>query len=160
MQVWQVQITVGGSAGATVLISYYGRSPGVGPGLDQINFTIPQGVSGCNVSLVIQTIGTPSTLSNNTTIPIMPGGRPCLAFPVAVPGRTLAATACLERGVHLRFVQMNQLSTTTYLNNTPTTKVSAQASASFVHYTQAQLASQYTSIFSPAVSLESLRGNG
>ena len=50
-----IQVFVGGVQANVI---YRGRS--AAPGLDQINFTIPQGVTGCYVSLVVQT---------NTTTP-------------------------------------------------------------------------------------------
>jgi hypothetical protein len=42
--------------GVSASIAYYGRSPGAGAGLDQINFTVPQGVSGCNVAWALLAI--------------------------------------------------------------------------------------------------------
>jgi hypothetical protein len=66
-----IQVFVGGVQAA---LTYYGRSPGAPPGLDQINFTIPSDPSGCNVSLVVQT---GLLVSNTTTIPIVPGGGAC-----------------------------------------------------------------------------------
>ena len=65
-----IQVFVGGVAAA---VTYRGRS--AGPGLDQINFTIPAGVSGCRVSLMVVTNGT--TVSNAPTIPVAPGGSSC-----------------------------------------------------------------------------------
>ena len=62
-----VQIFVGGQP-ATVL--YGGR--GSSPGLDQINFTVPSGLSGCYVSVVAQVNG---VVSNFTTIPIAAAGQ-------------------------------------------------------------------------------------
>ncbi len=53
-------------------VAYHGRSGF--PGLDQINVVIPQGVSGCYVSVYIKT-GT--YLSNFTTIPVSASGGPC-----------------------------------------------------------------------------------
>jgi len=62
-----VQVFVGGQA-ATVL--YGGR--GSSPGLDQINFTVPSGLSGCYVSVVVQVNG---VVSNFATIPIAAAGQ-------------------------------------------------------------------------------------
>jgi uncharacterized protein (TIGR03437 family) len=48
------QVFVGGVASPSV--SYWGRAPGSIPGLDQINFRVPDGAPlGCNVSVVVQT---------------------------------------------------------------------------------------------------------
>jgi uncharacterized protein (TIGR03437 family) len=62
-----VQIFVGGQS-ATVL--YGGR--GSSAGLDQINFMVPAGLSGCYVSVVAQVNG---VVSNFTTIPITAPGQ-------------------------------------------------------------------------------------
>lgn len=59
--------------GVKANLLYRGRSGYVG--LDQINFTVPQGVPpGCAVSLVIQTN---NLVSNGTTISVMPAGGVC-----------------------------------------------------------------------------------
>ncbi len=54
-------------------VRYHGRNPS-DPGLDQINFDIPSGVSGCYVSLVIQTA---NQVSNTTTLAVSPNGTTC-----------------------------------------------------------------------------------
>jgi hypothetical protein len=64
-----IQVWVGGVSAA---VAYRGRS--AAPGLDQINFVVPPGLSGCSVSLAVQT---GATLSNYTTMPIAPNGGPC-----------------------------------------------------------------------------------
>jgi uncharacterized protein (TIGR03437 family) len=53
-------------------VSYSGRSQY--PGLDQINVTVPAGVSGCYVSVVVQTA---DTVSNFATLPVALTGRTC-----------------------------------------------------------------------------------
>ena len=71
------------SSGAKVLVAgkeatvlYAGRS--AAPGLDQINFKVPDGVAGCRASLVVQ-IGT--LVSNFTTLAIAAAaGEPCHEF--------------------------------------------------------------------------------
>ena len=62
-----VQVFVGGQP-ATV--QYGGR--GSSSGLDQVNFQVPNGLSGCYVSVVVQVAG---VVSNFTTIPIAPVGQ-------------------------------------------------------------------------------------
>jgi hypothetical protein len=52
-------------------VQYSGRSSY--PGLDQINVVVPAGVSGCYVSVVVQTGNYESTF---VTIPVAPSGRP------------------------------------------------------------------------------------
>jgi hypothetical protein len=75
--------------GVQATVQYRGRSGG--PGLDQVNFTVPAGVQpGCAVSLVTQTGGPNSSLLSNTvTIPVMPNGGQCsdpvvTGFPAAM----------------------------------------------------------------------------
>jgi len=68
------QVLVGG---ISATVTYAGRSPGAGPGLDQINFTIPAGLSGCFVSVQVVTPTTPVIVSNATTIPIAATGGGC-----------------------------------------------------------------------------------
>jgi uncharacterized protein (TIGR03437 family) len=145
----QPTILIGGIAANIV---YYGRSPGAGPGLDQINFTIPSGVTGCNVSMVVQTTGTPATLSNSTTIPIAANGGAC-SDTYGIQASTWSPLLAMANGINVSFLEMIQTSTTTYTKGTanPTT-VATQINADFVHYTQAQLSSQYQNIFVPGAS--------
>jgi uncharacterized protein (TIGR03437 family) len=65
-----VQVWVG-SQKAT--ITYAGRA-GCCAGLDQIVFVVPQGVSGCNVSVTVQIN---NSVSNTTTMAIAPNGGTC-----------------------------------------------------------------------------------
>ncbi len=59
------QVFVGGIPSPSV--TYWGRSPNTIPGLDQINFVVPQDAPlGCNVSIVVQTDAI--TVSNAPTI--------------------------------------------------------------------------------------------
>ncbi|MEZ5353336.1 MAG: hypothetical protein R2762_11920 [Bryobacteraceae bacterium] len=69
-----VEIFVGGKLAN---VRYRGRAPGFA-GLDQLVFDIPDGVSGCSVSLVVRVGG---NTSNFTTIP------------VAAPGKTVCSDA-------------------------------------------------------------------
>lgn len=62
--------------GVEAIIKYRGRSGA--PGLDQINFLMPQGVpAGCYVSLMVQTDTTPVRVSNGPTIPVSNSGGTC-----------------------------------------------------------------------------------
>lgn len=83
-----VQIFVGGQP-ATVL--YGGR--GSSPGLDQINFTVPNGLNGCYVSVVAQVNG---VVSNFTTIPITAPGQTTCSDGAA--GLSAANLAKLQNG--------------------------------------------------------------
>lgn len=69
-----IEVDIGGQA---AFVQYHGRSQY--PGLDQINVQVPQGISGCYVSVVVRT---GDTVSNFGTIPVAPSGRTC-SEPVA-----------------------------------------------------------------------------
>lgn len=69
-----IEVDIGGRF-ATV--QYHGRSQY--PGLDQINVQVPNGVSGCHVSVVVRS---GNMVSNFGTIPVAASGRTC-AEPVA-----------------------------------------------------------------------------
>ncbi len=71
-----------GSTRATV--TYAGRAPGF-VGLDQINFVVPEGVSGCAVGLIIR-VGT--AVSNLTTIAVSATGGVC-SDPLGLPSSLL-----------------------------------------------------------------------
>jgi uncharacterized protein (TIGR03437 family) len=64
-----ISVTIGG---APAVVQYHGRSQY--PGLDQINAVVPAGISGCAVSVVVQT-GTYT--SNFATLPVAAAGRTC-----------------------------------------------------------------------------------
>jgi uncharacterized protein (TIGR03437 family) len=147
----QVHVLIGGAEANVV---YFGRSPGAGPGLDQINFTIPSGVTGCNVSLVVTTAGSPATFSNSTTIPINPGGGTC-SDTYAIPNSTWSPLLSLTGGANTGFLQVSLGAATTYQNSQPSTDSTYQLTADFRHYTASQLSSQYSTLFAPNVSLGS-----
>lgn len=68
-------------------VSYKGRSSS--PGLDQINFTVPAGVSGCYVPVVAVVNGTPS---NFTSTSVSAGGGTC-SDPAGLPGSAINRVA-------------------------------------------------------------------
>jgi uncharacterized protein (TIGR03437 family) len=65
-----IEVTVGGKP---ALVKYQGRS-GCCAGLDQIQFVVPEGISGCFVPLLVQIGG---VVSNWTSISIAPEGGNC-----------------------------------------------------------------------------------
>lgn len=65
----EIEVDIGG---VPATVSYHGRSAYAG--LDQINVTVPAGVSGCNVSVVVVT---GSYVSNFGTLPVAASGRTC-----------------------------------------------------------------------------------
>ncbi len=64
----QTQVLVGNQ---TATVEYAGRGGG-SPGLDQIDFTVPAGLSGCRVSLAVSVGG---VTGNVTTIAVAPAGQ-------------------------------------------------------------------------------------
>ncbi len=64
-----IEVDIGGIPAS---VQYHGRS--TYPGLDQINVVVPQGVSGCNVSLAVVTSG---IVSNIAFLPVAGEGRTC-----------------------------------------------------------------------------------
>ena len=64
-----VKVYIGGKLAP---VAYAGRSQF--PAVDQINVTVPAGVTGCNVSVVVQT---GQLISNTGTIPVAASGRTC-----------------------------------------------------------------------------------
>jgi uncharacterized protein (TIGR03437 family) len=148
-------VSVAGSVGPPVTVSvggipatvtYYGRSPGAGPGLDQINFTIPAGLSGCFASLVVQTSATsttPATLSNNPSIPIAANGGLC-SDPAYLPVSTWPSLLALPGGVSVAGFQLNQ--------SGPTASASSEFKAGFSSATQTQFASDYAGLSEPNVA--------
>jgi uncharacterized protein (TIGR03437 family) len=126
-----IQVWVGG---LKANVTYRGRSGY--PGLDQVNFAIPLGLSGCNISLVVQTT---SLVSNAATIPVAPNGGAC-----SDPNNPLIATinAALAKGsVSIAALGLSQ---TSQVLGTPLAglgiQTTAGATASFSRYTPAQYA--------------------
>ena len=72
--VGSVTVYVGNAAASNVL--YWGRAPDFA-GLDQIDFQIPQGVTGCYVPVAVQTGGVPGNIGNFTTIAVSDSGSTC-----------------------------------------------------------------------------------
>jgi len=69
-------ITVYVGASAAPVVTYHGRSPGFA-GLDQIDFQIPAGVTGCYVPVAVQAGGTLGNVGNITTIAVSDSGQTC-----------------------------------------------------------------------------------
>lgn len=85
----EVEVLVGGRPGR---ILYQGRSPDF-PGLDQINFEVPEGLFGCYVPLAVRAGG---VMSNFASLSVIRGGASC-GDDVSFRGPNLAAGA--TRGV-------------------------------------------------------------
>jgi uncharacterized protein (TIGR03437 family) len=81
-----VQVWVGGQAAQ---MSYAGRS-GCCVAVDQLNFFVPKGVSGCSVPVFVASNGRTST---TTTIPIGAAGVPCSNSGPTLPANLLSKAA-------------------------------------------------------------------
>ena len=119
-----VQVWVGG---LPAVVSYRGRSGA--PGLDQINFTIPAGVTGCGVSLIVQTR---NIVSNNTTIPVAAGGGAC-SDPMT-PSNAGIAPALAKGSVVFGVVSLRQ-NLRPGSGQPPTVVASNSGAATFLRYT-------------------------
>jgi uncharacterized protein (TIGR03437 family) len=69
-----VTVYVGNTAASVV--TYHGRSPGFA-GLDQIDFQIPAGVTGCAVPVAVQAGGVLGNIGNIATIAVSDSGQTC-----------------------------------------------------------------------------------
>jgi uncharacterized protein (TIGR03437 family) len=137
-----VQVWVGG---VQANVSYSGRSSGVG--LDQINFTVPSGLSGCNVSLVVQTN---AVVSNITTIPVAANGGAC-----SDPQNptTAAINSALANGsASIGEIFLEQLNLNLSLDGFTSASASAVAGAAFESYTPTQYSYVGPSASNPATT--------
>ncbi len=123
-------VYVGGVQATT---EYIGRS--ADPGLDQIVFVVPAGVSGCYTSLVVQT---GSTVSNDTSMSVSPNGGACSdadGVPLSTLSSAIGKNSISIGGVTLieESLTLNEFGSTISSND-------FSASASFNRFTAAQLA--------------------
>lgn len=89
-----IEVDIGGKV---AIVQYHGRSQY--PGLDQINVQVPQGVSGCHVSVVVRS---GDLVSNFGTIPVATSGRTCsepVAGFTAAQIQSLLSKPVINRGV-------------------------------------------------------------
>jgi hypothetical protein len=142
---WQyrrdAQVFVGGIASPS--IAYWGRSPG-SVGLDQIVFTVPQGVPlGCNVSIVVETTnGTTPIVSNGPTIAIeATDGAMCSDTTQNIPTSFLSKATATAIAVNLK-----QNVSTSVNSSSTTTTTTTQAQADALRFSQAQLTSQFQTL--------------
>ena len=124
-----------GSQQANVV--YWGRA-GCCAGVDQINFQVPAGMTGCYVPVAVETGG---AVSNFGSIAVTGSGSVC-SDPVALSSAQLAQ---VERGQNLNVATLALSRSTVSLNLPPpgssTTTTTDSGSASFVRYTPIQLTS-------------------
>ena len=129
------QVLVGGVASPSV--TYWGRSPGIFPGLDQINFVVPQNAPlGCNVSVAVETAN-PATVSNAPTISLAAADGTTCSDPteiITAAGLSLPNAKAISPNLHQNiFVSPNA-------NGSTTTSTSNDASVLVVELTNAQIA--------------------
>jgi uncharacterized protein (TIGR03437 family) len=124
---------------------YWGRA-GCCAGLDQINFQVPAGITGCYVPLAVQTS---STVSNFGSIAVSSGGGVC-SDPV---GLGSAELALVQSGQNVNVGTLSLSRSIMSMNPAQPagaeTMTTDSGSASFVRYTPSQLAA---SSFGQAVS--------
>jgi len=121
-----VRLFVGG---VSATVTYRGRS--AQPGLDQINFVVPPGVSGCNVSLTVQ-IGL--IVSNTPSMPVAPGGGTC-----SDPAIPSSAGAAIQAAVQKGGASVAQIAVISQFSAQPPLPLPfTEASASFAQYTPSE----------------------
>ncbi len=113
---------------------YHGRSGDAG--LDQINFTVPPGVSGCHVPVIIQT-GTGSTaiVSNSTTIAVAPFRATACSDSNGLPLSSILPNP--DGSLNVGYIALLQTTTTTpAIGPLPASSTTSSAAvASFYKYT-------------------------
>jgi uncharacterized protein (TIGR03437 family) len=119
-------------------VTYWGRAPNTIPGLDQIEFVVPQNAPlGCNVSIVVQT-ATPVVVSNGPVIALAAtDGATCSDPTQRIPSSLINSTSSAK--VMLLGLKQN-VSVSPNSNGTTTTTTDVQAMAYFFQVTPAQLA--------------------
>ena len=141
-----VAIYVGGTKLDPSAIKYYGRNPS-DPGLDQINIILPANITGCQVSLAIQTgTGASAYVSNTVTLAIAASGSTCSdQNGFSVSGLTGAFNTNGTASIGVVNLQQSTFSIAG-LGSTST----ASGSASFLKYTPTEF-TESTSAFQPSI---------
>ncbi len=117
-------------------IAYAGRSQY--PGVDQVDVTVPTGVTpGCSVS-VVAAGGTPLVVSNSVTIPVAPNGGACSDAIFGIGG-TQAGNLGGKSSVNLGVVDVTQIVTAGATSTAPTSTTNA-AGAIFQNVSGSQFA--------------------
>ncbi len=131
--------------GVSAAVTYRGRS--AAPGLDQINFVVPPGISGCYVSLSVQTGD--NLISNTTSMSISPDGGPCSD----ANGIQLSSLpGALSKGrVNVGSVTLNNVSFTISEFGQTISNSTTLGAAAFERFTKAQLATSPTLSGLPSV---------
>ncbi len=124
-------------------VTYWGRSPNTIPGLDQIDFVVPEDAPlGCLVSIVVQTAD-PVIVSNGPTIALAAtDGAACSDPTQALPPSILSKTSA-----KVMILGLDQSVSVCPPGDNCSTTTSSQGKASFLEFTQAQLV-----VLAPAIN--------
>jgi uncharacterized protein (TIGR03437 family) len=126
-----IEVTIGG---INAQVTYHGRS--IYPGVDQINVIVPQGISGCSVSVVVTGTGGSTPINSNyVTVPVASSGRTCSDPGISPITASDWETLSSLSNVNLGLISLSKSTTTSPSTGTNTTDL---ASADFVRYTAAQ----------------------
>jgi len=120
-------------------LSYWGRSPGTFPGLDQINFVVPPNAPlGCNVSVVVQTANGATVIESNGPVIALSAtdGGTC-----SDPTTVVSSSDLNLSSAKVFYVQTEQnTSVNLSANGNATTSTDDSAQVIFLQGTQAQIA--------------------
>jgi uncharacterized protein (TIGR03437 family) len=95
-------ITVYVGSAAAPVVTYHGRSPGFA-GLDQIDFQIPAGVTGCYVPVAVQAGSTLGNVGNITTIAVSDSGQTCSD---SIMGQALVSQLAAGQTVDFGYIRL------------------------------------------------------
>ena len=137
---YPIEVDIGG---VSATVSYHGRS--VFPGLDEVFIIVPQGISGCNNSVVIRHKNN-NIVSNVATAPIAASGGTCSDPTIGITSSVLqkcAASGCAFGGINVNKTTTNTPATTIQTPAGPitvpgSTSTTDGLSAYFYKYTPAQ----------------------
>ena len=138
-----IEVSIGG---INAQVTYHGRS--IYPGVDQINVIVPEGISGCAVSVVVSGTGAATPFNSNyVTVPVAGTGRTC-SDPGISPLTTSDWDTLLSlSNVNLGIIDLAKSTVTTLpvtldgITITPGGTTSSDFSGAFFEkYTAAQLA--------------------
>lgn len=130
-----IQVWVGGFLAT---LAYHGRSGDAG--LDQINFSVPFGVSGCSIPIVVQESGT-TLVSNTATIAVAPNRGTTCSDPTGLPLSSITPNG--NGTINEGFVTLttNTSITPAFLTQPASTTTTAGGVAIFEQYSAQQVTS-------------------
>jgi len=126
----QVTVYVGNT---TANVSYQGRS-GCCSGLDQINFQVPAGITGCYVPVAVETGGISGNIGNFATIAVAERGDTCTD---SVMGTDLLNQLAAGQNVSFGYIRLFDRTVTIETNSAEETAATDYGFATFSQYTPA-----------------------